>query len=182
MGNIAAAVAVSDVIRTSLGPRGLDKMIQLADAKKTVVVTNDGATILRHLPLLHPAAQLMAKLSEAQETAAGDGTTTVVVLAGALLLQAQQLLTAKGLPPSLIADAFRQALHTCLQVVERIGTPVDVDNREQLVKCAMTALHSKIVSTSAPHLASVAAQASLLMRGDDLLQVTNRHLLIRPSI
>merc|ERR550532_3129723 len=104
--NILAARAVADTLRTSLGPKGMDKMIQ--DGKGEVIISNDGATILQQMKLIHPTAKMMAELSKAQDVEAGDGTTSVVVIAGALLGAAQKLL-AKGIHPQTITEAFLQA-------------------------------------------------------------------------
>merc|ERR1719230_1090780 len=104
--NILAARAVANTIRTSLGPRGMDKMIQ--DSKGEVVITNDGATILKQMKLAHPTAKMMAELSKAQDVEAGDGTTSVVVIAGALLGAAERLL-GKGIHPQTITEAFLMA-------------------------------------------------------------------------
>merc|ERR1719386_526685 len=101
--NIVAAKAVADAVRTSLGPRGMDKMIQ--SGKGDVVITNDGATILKQMEVLHPTAKMLVELSKAQDIEAGDGTTSVVVLAGALLEKAQQLLE-QGVHPSILADSW----------------------------------------------------------------------------
>ncbi|CAG2122664.1 unnamed protein product, partial [Medioppia subpectinata] len=104
--NMIAAKAVSDSIRTSLGPKGMDKMIQSANGD--VTITNDGATILKQMQVTHPAAKMLVELSKAQDIEAGDGTTTVVVIAGSLLDASQKLLL-KGLHPTRISDAFQSA-------------------------------------------------------------------------
>nr|ACY66425.1 chaperonin containing TCP1 subunit 4 (delta)-like protein [Scylla paramamosain] len=101
--NIVAAKAVTDAIKTSLGPRGMDKMIQ--DGKGEVTITNDGATILKQMKVLHPAAKMLVELSQAQDAEAGDGTTSVVILAGAMLETSQKLLT-KGFHPAAISDSL----------------------------------------------------------------------------
>merc|ERR1712055_292187 len=98
--NIVAAKAIADAIKTSLGPRGMDKMIQ--DAKGEVTITNDGATILKEMKVLHPAAKMLVELSQAQDCEAGDGTTSVVILAGAMLEAAQRMLN-KGFHPAAIS-------------------------------------------------------------------------------
>merc|ERR1712142_151507 len=108
--NIQAAKTLSDAVRTSLGPRGMDKMIQ--DAKSEVTITNDGATILNQMNVVHPAAKMLVELSKAQDIEAGDGTTSVVVLAGSLLEAASRLLE-KGLHPTTISDAFQEAALKC---------------------------------------------------------------------
>ncbi len=100
MNNIVAAKAVSDVVRTSLGPRGMDKMIQ--NSKGKVLITNDGATILKQIEVVHPTAKMLVEISKSQDIEAGDGTTSVVVIAGALL-NACQLLLEKGIHPTQIS-------------------------------------------------------------------------------
>ncbi|KAL4719452.1 hypothetical protein ACJJTC_016406, partial [Scirpophaga incertulas] len=114
LSNINAAKAVSDAIRTSLGPRGMDKMIQAANGE--VTITNDGATILKQMSVIHPAAKMLVELSRAQDIEAGDGTTSVVVIAGALLDAAEKLLQ-KGIHPTVISDGFQNALQLALQVI-----------------------------------------------------------------
>mmetsp|Transcript_35325 Transcript_35325/g.34357 ORF Transcript_35325/g.34357 Transcript_35325/m.34357 type:complete len:132 (+) Transcript_35325:3-398(+) len=101
--NIVAAKAVSDVVRTSLGPRGMDKMIQ--NGKGQVLITNDGATILKQMEVVHPTAKMLVEISKAQDIEAGDGTTSVVIIAGALLKACQDLME-KGIHPSAISDGF----------------------------------------------------------------------------
>lgn len=101
--NIIAAKAVADVVRTSLGPRGMDKMIQTPKGK--VLITNDGATILKQMEVIHPTARMLVEISKAQDIEAGDGTTSVVVMAGALLKATTELM-AKGLHPTAISDGF----------------------------------------------------------------------------
>ena len=154
--NIAAAKAVADVVKTSLGPRGMDKMIQ--NAKGEIIVTNDGATILKNLQVLHPAARMMVELSEAQDQAVGDGTTSVVVIAGSLLSAAEKALE-KNIHPTTISESFMLAVEKASEYVEAMGQPVDVTSKDSLVKCAITALSSKVVSSSGLHIASISAQA-----------------------
>jgi T-complex protein 1 subunit delta len=101
--NIIAAQAVADVVRTSLGPRGMDKMIQ--NTKGKVLITNDGATILKQMEVIHPTARMLVEISKAQDIEAGDGTTSVVVMAGALLRACTELLD-KGIHPTAISDGF----------------------------------------------------------------------------
>merc|ERR1719172_513936 len=143
MANIEAAKAVADAVRTSLGPRGLDKMIQLASGE--VVITNDGATILDKLDVIQPAAKMLVELAKAQDAAAGDGTTSVTVICGALLKACQGLL-GKGLHPTSISDGFGKACEKACEVVQGMSMPVDLGDREQLVKSALTSLSSKVVS------------------------------------
>ncbi|KAI8422331.1 hypothetical protein MSG28_006200 [Choristoneura fumiferana] len=156
LSNINAAKAVSDAIRTSLGPRGMDKMIQAANGE--VTITNDGATILKQMSVIHPAAKMLVELSRAQDIEAGDGTTSVVVIAGALLDAAEKLLQ-KGIHPTVISDGFQKALQMSLQVVEGMATPVDLQNEEALLQAAATSLNSKVVSQHSTILAPIAVQA-----------------------
>lgn len=156
LSNINAAKAVSDAIRTSLGPRGMDKMIQAANGD--VTITNDGATILKQINVIHPAAKMLVELSRAQDIEAGDGTTTVVVIAGALLDAAQKLLL-MGIHPTVISEGFQKALDIALQVIDTMAIPVDLSNVDVLLKAAATSLNSKVVSQHSSLLAPIAVQA-----------------------
>ncbi len=139
--NIRAAKALADAIRTSLGPRGMDKMIQ--DAKGQVTITNDGATILEQMRVVHPAAKMLVNLSKAQDVEAGDGTTSVVVLAGSLLEAAERLLK-KGIHPTLISESFQRAAAKSVDILTAMATPVDLNDRERLLQSANTSLNSKV--------------------------------------
>ncbi|KAI8970830.1 T-complex protein 1 subunit delta [Pilobolus umbonatus] len=156
MSNITAAKAVGDAIRTSLGPRGMDKMIQTGSGE--VVITNDGATILKHMAVLHPAAKMLVDLSAAQDVEAGDGTTSVVVLCSSLLSAAEKMLN-KGIHPTTIAESFQKAAAKSVEFLTEMATPVNLDDRESLLKAASTALNSKIVSQYSTLLAPIAADA-----------------------
>jgi len=125
--NIIAAKAIADVVRTSLGPRGMDKMIQ--DPKGKVLITNDGATILKKMEVIHPTAKMLVEISKAQDIEAGDGTTSVVVMAGAMLRAAQDML-AKGIHPTAISDGFQCALNKANEVIDSMAQPVDLHNRD----------------------------------------------------
>merc|ERR1719230_2147429 len=156
--NILAARAVADTIRTSLGPKGMDKMIQ--DAKGEVVITNDGATILQQMQLTHPCAKMMVEVSKAQDIEAGDGTTSVVVIAGALLQAAEQLLT-KGIHPQTITESFLEAVEKAEEILGEMGTPLDLMDRDSLIRGASTSLNSKVVAQNADLLAPLAVDAVL---------------------
>ncbi|KAI8456283.1 chaperonin Cpn60/TCP-1 family [Phakopsora pachyrhizi] len=149
-------LAISDAIRTSLGPRGMDKMIQTADGN--VTISNDGATILKSMSVMHPAAKMLVELSAAQDVSAGDGTTSVVVLAGSILGSAEKLL-AKGIHPTIIAECFSKAAAKSVEFLEEISTPVDLNDRESLIRAACTSLSSKIVSQYSSILAPIAIDA-----------------------
>merc|ERR1719183_1511866 len=125
--NILAARAVADTVRTSLGPKGMDKMIQ--DPKGEVVISNDGATILQQMKLNHPSAKMMVELSKAQDIEAGDGTTSVVVIAGGLLQAAERLLT-KGIHPQTITEAFLLAAEKAEEILTEASVPVVLTNRD----------------------------------------------------
>jgi T-complex protein 1 delta subunit len=156
--NIAAAKAVADCVRTSLGPRGMDKMIQTPSGE--VIITNDGATILDQMNVEHPAAKMLVALSKAQDTVAGDGTTSVVVICGSLL-QATLELLARGLHPATISDAFAVALEKSIAIVDRMATPISLTDRPALMQAASTALNSKVVAQHASLLAPIAVDAVL---------------------
>ncbi|CDR95833.1 T-complex protein 1 delta subunit, putative [Babesia bigemina] len=156
--NIIAARAVADMIRTSMGPRGMDKMIQ--DGKAGVVVTNDGATILKELRLAHPTAKMMVELSKSQDVEAGDGTTTVIVVCGALLEMADNLLN-QGIHPQTVANSFKMAVEKCEELMEEIAQPISLDDKETLTNIAAISLHSKVVSTNASLLAPIAVDSVL---------------------
>lgn len=156
--NITAAKAVADAIRTSLGPRGMDKMIQAANGD--VTITNDGATILKQMQVLHPAAKMLVELSKAQDIEAGDGTTSVVVLAGSFLDASSKLL-AKGIHPTIISESFQQAASKCVELLENMVTPLNLSDRDSLLKSASTSLNSKVVSQYSSLLAPIAVDAVL---------------------
>merc|ERR1711939_1017903 len=153
--NMVAAKAIADTVRTSLGPRGMDKMV--IDGRGDVVVTNDGATILKQIQVQSPAARMLVELSRAQDTEAGDGTTTVVVIAGSLLNSAKALLT--KLHPNVISRSFRMAADKAVEVLEGMSVPVDLADRETMIKNAATSLNSKIISQNSSLLAPLAVDA-----------------------
>ncbi|KAJ4973339.1 hypothetical protein NE237_006513 [Protea cynaroides] len=156
--NIAAARAVADAVRTSLGPKGMDKMISTASGE--VIITNDGATILNKMEVLQPAAKMLVELSKSQDVVAGDGTTTVVVIAGALLKQCQTLLS-NGIHPTVISDALHKASQKAVDVLTAMAVPVELSDRDSLVKSASTSLNSKVVSQYSTLLAPLAVDAVL---------------------
>ena len=133
-------------------------MIQ--DGKGHVLITNDGATILKQMEVVHPTAKMLVEISKAQDIEAGDGTTSVVVIAGTLLNAAQQLLE-KGIHPAAISDGFAVALDKALEIIEGMGQPVDLNDRDQLIQNAITSLSSKVVSHHSDLLAPMAVDAVL---------------------
>lgn len=158
--NIAAGLSVARTLRTSLGPRGMDKMLQSPDGD--ITVTNDGATILEQMDVEHQVAKLMVSLSKSQDDEIGDGTTGVVVLAGALLEEASKLLD-RGVHPTRIAEGFEAACEVCMPRLEAIADTVDIttNGHEELVQTAMTTLNSKIVHRMKRELADICVEAVL---------------------
>eukprot|EP00899_Mesostigma_viride_P008682 jgi/Mesvir1/17815/Mv12911-RA.1 len=156
--NIMAAKAVADAVRTSLGPRGMDKMLQLANGE--VIITNDGATILNKMDVTSPAAKMLVELSKSQDVVAGDGTTTVTVLAGALLGKSLELLQ-KGIHPTIVSDSLYKASLKAVQVMEEMSMPVQLTDRDSLIKSATTSLASKVVSQYSSLLAPIAVDCVL---------------------
>ncbi|KAF2498497.1 t-complex protein-like protein 1 [Lophium mytilinum] len=144
--NILAARAVADAIRTSLGPKGMDKMIQTGRGE--TIITNDGATMLKQMSVMHPSAKMLVDLAHAQDIEAGDGTTSVVVLAGSLLAAAERLLS-KGLHPTVISEAFQRAAAAAIDILDEMSIPVSLSDRSALLKAASTSLSSKIVAQEA---------------------------------
>ncbi|PCH37829.1 T-complex protein 1 [Wolfiporia cocos MD-104 SS10] len=156
LSNMVAAKAISDAVRTSLGPRGMDKMIQTP--KGELIITNDGATILKSIQALHPAAKMLVDLSAAQDVEAGDGTTSVVVLAGSFLGAAEKMLQ-KGMHPTIIAESFLKASAKAVEYLTEISTPIDLSDKSALLRAATTSLNSKIVSQYSSTLAPIAVSA-----------------------
>ena len=156
--NMVAGRAVADIVRTSLGPKGMDKLITSSDGQH--IITNDGATILTKIETSHPAAKMLIDLSKAQDVEAGDGTTSVVVLAGALLGAAQELLE-KGIHPSVISKAYSMAQPKIEETLKAISTPLDLSDRDALIKAAVTSLNSKVISAYSDVLAPIAVDAVL---------------------
>ncbi|GMP82551.1 hypothetical protein CsSME_00036801 [Camellia sinensis var. sinensis] len=156
--NISAGKAVARILRTSLGPKGMDKMLQSPDGE--VTITNDGATILEQMDVDNQIAKLMVELSRSQDYEIGDGTTGVVVMAGALLEQAERLLE-RGIHPIRIAEGYEMASRIAVEHLERIAHKLEfsVSNVDPLVQTCMTTLSSKIVNRCKRSLAEIAVKA-----------------------
>ncbi|KAK8796954.1 hypothetical protein WA538_000180 [Blastocystis sp. DL] len=178
--NILAARTLCSTLRTSLGPKGMDKMLVSQDGE--VTVTNDGATIMKNMDVQHQVAKLMVELSQSQDEEVGDGTTGVVVLAGAMLEKAQELLD-KGIHPVKVADGFEQACKVAVDYLSTISTTIDFseDNLEPLIEVAQTTLSSKIVNQFKRKMAEIAVKSVLavadLPRRDvrfDLIKLTTK--------
>jgi archaeal chaperonin len=156
--NIAAAKLVAELVKTSLGPRGMDKM--LVDSMGDVTITNDGATMLKEIDVQHPAAKMMVEIAKAVDGEVGDGTTSSVILAGALLANAEKLLE-KGVHPMLIVNGYRKAAHQAQKILDEIAISVIAEDKATLTKIARTSMASKIVSNDSAELAALVVDALL---------------------
>ena len=156
--NIAAAKMVAELVKTSLGPRGLDKM--LVDSLGDVTITNDGATILKEIDAQHPAAKMMVEISKTIDTEVGDGTTSSVIFAGALLEKAEKLLE-KDVHSTVIIDGYEAASEKALELLAKLAKAVEPDDRESLIKIAKTSMQSKLVSENSVPLSKLSVDAIL---------------------
>jgi len=156
--NIAAAKMVAELVKTSLGPRGLDKM--LVDSLGDVTITNDGATILKEIDAQHPAAKMMVEISKTIDTEVGDGTTSSVIFAGALLEKAEKLLE-KDVHSTVIIDGYQAASEKALELLAKLAKTIKPDDRESLIKIAKTSMQSKLVSENSVPLSKLAVDAIL---------------------
>src|SRR5918998_1538728 len=154
--NITAAKLVAEVVKTCLGPRGMDKM--LVDTVGDVTITNDGATILKEMDIQHPAAKMMVEISKATDNEVGDGTTSTVVLAGSLLSKAEELI-AKDVHPTVIVDGYRMASEKAIEMLKNASTKVDPTDRQMLGKIARTSMASKLVSVNSEPLSKIVIDA-----------------------
>ncbi|MEM1737439.1 MAG: thermosome subunit beta [Nitrososphaerota archaeon] len=158
LNNIMVAKVIAEAMRSSLGPRGMDKM--LVDSFGDVTITSDGATILKEMEVEHPVAKMLVEVAKAQDAEVGDGTTTVVVLAGELLAKAEELIE-KEVHPSIIIDGYKKAAVKALEVYDQIAVPVSVEDKETLKKIAKTSMSAKVVSEDADCLAEIVVDAIL---------------------
>jgi len=154
--NIAAARAVADSVRSTLGPKGMDKM--LVDSMGDIVVTNDGVTILKEMDVQHPAAKMVVEVAKTQDSECGDGTTTSVILAGELLKKAEALLDQK-VHPTILVNGYRMAAVEAVKTLEKIAIDIKADNEDLLKKIASTAMMGKSVGGQKEKLAQLAVQA-----------------------
>jgi thermosome len=154
--NIAAAKAVADAVKSTLGPKGMDKM--LVDSIGDIVITNDGVTILEEMDVEHPAAKMMVEVAKTQNEEVGDGTTTSVVIAGELLKKAEELLD-QEIHPTIITRGFKIAKDEALKILEEIARPIDIEDTETLMKIALTSMSGKSVEKASPKLAEIVIQA-----------------------
>jgi len=154
--NITAAKLIAEIVKTSVGPRGMDKMI--VDTLGDVTITNDGATVLKEIDVQHPAAKMMVEISKSVDNEVGDGTTSSVVLGGAFLEKAEELIN-KNVHPTLIVDGYKAALDKALELLEKISVKIDPKDRKTLLKIALTSMGSKLVHDESPHLGEIVVDA-----------------------
>jgi thermosome len=154
--NIMAAKVVAQAVRSSMGPKGMDKM--MVDSMGDVTITSDGATILKEMEVEHPAAKMLVEVSKTQDDEVGDGTTSAVVVAGELLSKAEELL-ADNLHPTVIVEGYRKAANIALETLERIATSVELTDKASFKKVAMTSMASKLVAENRQQLAELSVDA-----------------------
>jgi thermosome len=156
--NIMAAKVVAEAVKTSLGPRGMDKM--LVASFGDVTITNDGATILKEMDVQHPAAKMMAEVAKTQDNEVGDGTTSAVVLTGELVSKAEELIN-KDVHPTVIVDGYRKAQEKALEILNQLAVKVDPNDKETLKKIAMISMATKLITESRDPMAEIAVDAML---------------------
>ena len=154
--NITAARAIAETVKTSLGPRGMDKM--LVDTIGDITITNDGATILDEIEVQHPAAKLLVQIAKTQDDEVGDGTTTAVVIAGELLREAEGLLD-MNIHPTVIVSGYRKAEAKAREIIDKLSVKVALDDVETLKKAAITAMRGKAVAALRDYLAGIVVEA-----------------------
>ena len=156
--NIMAAKTIADAVKSSLGPKGMDKM--LVDSSGDVIITSDGRTILDKMDIGHPAAKMMVEVAKTQDAEVGDGTTTSVIVAGELLGKAEDLIN-KGIHPILIVEGYSKAAEKALETLEKIAFSVKPTEKEFLMKIAATSMASKLVAENKEQLADIVVKAVL---------------------
>src|ERR671911_605254 len=158
--NLTAAKLVAEVVKSSLGPRGMDKM--LVDSLGDVTITNDGATILKEIDVQHPAAKMVVEVAKSVDNEVGDGTTSSVIFTGSLLEKAEELID-KNVHPSVIVDGYTAASIEALQTLDKIAIKVKTDDRDLLAKIANTSMYSKLVSEDSPVLSKIVVDATQMI-------------------
>ena len=161
--NIQAAKLVADLVRSSLGPRGLDKM--LVDSLGDVTITNDGATILKEIDVQHPAAKMMVEVSKTLDNEVGDGTSSAVIFCGELLSKAEELLK-KDVHSSVIVEGYQEASEKTLEILSEIAMKIKPDDRDSLLKIAKTSMESKLISDDSDYLSKIVV--------DTILKITTK--------
>ena len=158
--NLTAAKLVAEVVKSSLGPRGMDKM--LVDSLGDVTITNDGATILKEIDVQHPAAKMVVEVAKSVDNEVGDGTTSSVIFTGSLLEKAEELID-KNVHPSVIVDGYTAASIEALKILDKIAIKVKTDDRDLLAKIANTSMYSKLVSEDSPVLSKIVVDATQMI-------------------
>ncbi len=167
--NIMAAKIIAEVLRSTLGPRGMDKM--LIDGLGDITITNDGAAILDEIDVQHPAAKMMVEVAKTQDDMVGDGTTTAVILAGELLQKAEDLLE-QNIHPTIIVQGYRKAVEKAIEALAKLAIKIELDDRAALKKVSMTSMGSKAVGDARSHLSDITIDAVKLIaekRGDKMI-------------
>jgi thermosome len=162
--NIEAARVVAETVKSSLGPKGMDKM--LVDSFGDVTITSDGRTILDEMDIQHPAAKMMLEVAKTQDNEAGDGTTTAVIISGELLNKAQELVE-RSVHPTIIIDGYKKASEKALEILDKIAIPIDPSATDYPKKVAMTSMASKLVAEHREYLADIAVKAILAVAEKD---------------
>jgi thermosome len=168
--NITAGKAVAESVRTTLGPKGVDKM--LVDSSGNVVVTNDGVTILKEMDIEHPAANMIVEVAETQEDEVGDGTTTSVVIAGELLAKAEDLLE-QDIHATILAQGYRQAAAKATEILENVAIDVDEDDEKVLKQISATAMTGKGAESAKTHLSGLVVDAVRAVADEDEIDTDN---------
>lgn len=176
--NISAAQAVSDIVKTTLGPKGMDKM--LVNAIGDIVLTNDGATILKEMSIEHPTAKMVVEVARTQEKTAGDGTTSAVVLTGALLENARELIDT-GVHPTMIVNGYRLASEKAVMLVNDFAVSVTADDKDILNKIAKTSITGKAIEAYGDLLSSICVDAVLAIRGNGAINIDDDILITQDS-
>ncbi len=154
--NIMAARVIGEILKTTLGPRGMDKM--LIDSLGDITITNDGATILKEMDVEHPAAKMMIEIAKTQDDMVGDGTTTTVVLASELLKKAEELLD-QNIHPIILVMGYRKAAQKAIEIITKNSVTIDVEDKKMMMKVALTSMGSKAVGGAKEHFAEIAIDA-----------------------
>ncbi|HLC51476.1 MAG TPA: thermosome subunit beta, partial [archaeon] len=175
--NIAAAKSVADAVRSTLGPKGMDKM--LVDSLGDIVITNDGVTILEEMQIEHPAAKMLVEVAKTQDEEVGDGTTTAAIIAGELLKKAENLLD-QEIHPTVITRGYRLAKERSLEILESIAERITPEDRDKLMKIAITAMTGKAAEKASDHLAAISVEAvrSVVDKSDGKISVDTDNIKI----
>jgi len=173
--NVEAAKIVAAILKPVLGPRGMDKM--LVSPIGDVTITNDGATILKEMDVQHPAAKMMVEIAKTVDNEVGDGTTSAVIIAGAMLEKAEELIK-KGIHPTIIVDGYRKAMRMAIEILNRIAEDVDAEDHDILKDIAITSMESKIVSVDSNVLADLAVKAVLAVAERESGAVGEQRMLV----